>query len=125
MERVYTPGVCNLSDEEARGRDIAGWTGLALTLALEVYFLYANTPPAIRLVVFIPAAIGAMGFLQGIMHFCVNFGMRGVFNMSSTVGRTDTIAQAEYRAQDKAKAIRIIIYSILIGLAVALLAYVS
>lgn len=125
MERVYTPGVCNLSDAEARRRDVAGWIGLLLTLVLEAYFLYANISPIIRLVIFIPAAFGAMGYLQGAMHFCVNFGMRGVFNVSNQVGKTDTVAQAEYRRQDKAKAIRIIVYSILIGIVVATLAYLS
>jgi hypothetical protein len=51
--------------------------------------------------------------------------MRGVFNVSSTVGHTDTVAQAEYRAQDKAKAINIITYSIAIGIVVAAVAYLS
>jgi hypothetical protein len=125
MERTYVPGVCNLSDAEASRRNIAGWLGLLISILLEVYFLYANTLPALRLVIFIPAAIGAMGFLQGLMHFCVNFGMRGVFNMSSVVGKTDTVAQAEYRAQDRAKAQKILLYSILIGAVIAVLAFVS
>jgi len=123
MERTYVPGVCNLSDAEARRRNVAGWSGLIVTVVLEAYFIYANVAPAVRLVVFIPAAISAMGFLQGLMHFCVNFGMRGVFNMSSDVGKTDTVAQAEYRAQDKRKARQIIIHSVLIGIIVAALAF--
>lgn len=86
MERTYTPGVCGLSDAEARRRNIAGWVGLIVTMVLEMYFISANVVPAVRVVVFIPVAIGAMGFLQGLMHFCVNFGMRGVFNMSSGSG---------------------------------------
>jgi hypothetical protein len=125
MQREYVPGVCNLSDEEARRRNVAGWTGAVLIIALELFFIYAHIAPLIRLVIFIPAAFGAMRFLQGIMHFCVNFGMRGVFNMSSNVGKTDTVAQAEYRAQDKKKAKRIIAYSVLVGIVIAALSYIS
>ena len=76
MDRTYTPGVCNLSDAEARRRNIAGWIGLAVTVLLEAFFVYTHTAPIFRIVLFIPVVIGAMGFLQGIMHFCVNFGMR-------------------------------------------------
>jgi hypothetical protein len=121
MERTYTPGVCNLSDGEARRRTIAGWAGLVITLALGAYFFSAHVPTAVRLIIFIPAAFGAMGFLQGLMHFCVNFGMRGVFNTSNELGKTDTVAQAEYRKQDKAKAVRIIAYSVAIGILIAAL----
>lgn len=122
-ERTYTPGVCNLSDAEARRRTMGGWVGLVLTVAVEAFFIYAHTPALWRLALFVPAAFGSMGFLQSAMHFCVNFGMRGVFNVSNEVGKTDTVAQAEYRAQDKAKAVRIIVYSVAIGIVVALLAY--
>src|ERR1700722_9716001 len=124
MERTYTPGVCNLSDAEARRRNVAGWIGLVVTLALAAYFFSAHSPDALRIIIFIPAAFGAMGFLQGLMHFCVNFGMRGVFNTTSEVGKTDTVAQAEYRKQDKAKARCIIAYSIAIGILIAVLACV-
>ena len=125
MQRTYVPGVCNLSDAEAKRRTIGGWTGLIVSILLELFFLYANTDPVIRLIIFIPAAFGAMGFLQSAMHFCVNFGMRGLFNVSEQVGKTESVAQAQFRAQDKAKAIRIIVYSIVIGIVVAILAYVS
>ena len=125
MQRTYTPGVCNLSDAEARRRTIGGWAGLVVTVLLEALFIYTNTAPAIRLIIFIPAAFGAMGFLQSAMHFCVNFGMRGLFNVSEEVGKTETVSQANFRAQDKAKAIHIMVYSVVIGIVVAVLAYIS
>jgi aminopeptidase-like protein len=124
MKRTYIPGVCNLSDGEARQRNIAGWVGLILTIILEAYFIYAQLPLTYRLVIFLPATIGAIGFLQGVMHFCVSFGMNGVFNVSNDVGKTDTVAQAEFRAQDKVKAIKIMVYSILIGLVTTGIAYI-
>ena len=102
---------------------MAGWIGLVLVIGLEAYFLYANVSPLIRLVIFVPAAFGAMGFLQGLMHFCVNFGMRGVFNVSNEVGKTDSVSQAGYRALDRQKARHILLYSVAIGILVAVVAY--
>lgn len=115
MERTYIPGTCNLSDAEVQGRAVAGWFGAIATLALAVFFYMTGTSSLVRLFVFLPAYIGAIGFLQSAMHFCVNFAMSGVFNVSSEVGKTESISRAEFRALDKKKAIQIFIYSALIA----------
>jgi hypothetical protein len=77
------------------------------------------------LLLFFPSAISAVGFIQGTMHFCAAYGLRSVFNVASEVGRTDTVLQAEFRAQDKKKARQILGLSVLIGLLAALVAFVS
>jgi hypothetical protein len=123
MERTYIPGSCNLSDAEARMRSAAGWVGVIVTLLLIVFFVYVPVLPVVRLVVFFPAVIGAIGFLQSAMHFCVSFGMSGLFNMGSEVGKTETVTQADFRAKDKQKAISIIMYALFIGVIVAVVAY--
>jgi hypothetical protein len=64
-----------------------------------------------------------VGFIQARMHFCAAFGMRGLFNFGSEVGRTDSALQAEFRAEDRKKALQIIVYSVLAGLIVASIAY--
>ena len=56
------------------------------------------------------------------MHFCAYFGFASLFNFSD-VGKTDSVSQAEFRAKDRRKAWQIIIYSVLVGAAVAFLAY--
>ena len=73
--------------------------------------------------IFIPAFFSANGFFQGVFHFCIGFAMQGVFNFGREVGKTDTVSQAEFRTLDRKKALRIIIYSVLTGAAVALIAY--
>lgn len=50
-------------------------------------------------------------------------GFTEYYNFGPEVGRTDTVEQAEFRAADRSKAWQIIIYSILIGIAVALAAF--
>jgi hypothetical protein len=47
----------------------------------------------------------------------------GVCNIGPEVGKTDTVSQAEFRAKDKKKAQQIFLYSVLIGMVVALIAF--
>ncbi len=75
------------------------------------------------MLLFFPAAMSATGFIQGFMHFCAGFGMKGVLNFSPELYKIDTVREAEFRAKDRRKAQIIFAYSILTGLIVAALAY--
>lgn len=119
----YIPGVCNIGEEEIKKRKQAGWMGLVATIALWALFIWFDVSQAWRLTIFLPAMISATGFLQAYMHFCAYFGFASIFNFGD-VGKTDTIQQAEFRVKDRRKAWQIIIYSILIGIVVALAAYI-
>ena len=79
--------------------------------------------PAWRLLLFFPASLAAVGFLQAAWHFCAKFGLNGVFNFGPNVGRTDTVEQAEFRRQDRRTALKIIALSALAGHIVAAVAY--
>lgn len=118
----YVPGVCNIGPAEISKRKQAGWIGLVATLALWALFIWLDAPAVWRLAVGIPAAMSAMGFLQAYSRFCAYFGFASLFNFGD-VGRTDTVAQAEFRAKDRSKAWRIVGYSLLIGAIVALAGY--
>jgi hypothetical protein len=120
----YIPGVCNIGPAEIRMRYRAGWFGLGITILLWLALTFLGVPSIWKLTLFFPAMMSAIGFLQGIMHFCAAFGILGVFNFGPKVGNTDTVEQAEYRRKDQQKAILIIIYSILIGIAFAVLGYI-
>ena len=97
--------------------------GLIITVILYIMLVYLAVPRLWRLVLFIPSTTAAICFLQARMHFCAYFGMTGLYNLGEEVGKTDTVGLAEFRAIDRRKAWRIIIYSIIIGIAVAVLAY--
>jgi hypothetical protein len=120
----YIPGVCNIGPAEIRMRRLSGWIGLVFTILLWGAFILLRVPAPWRLLLFLPATASASGFLQAAMHFCANFGMRGVFNFRAEIGKTDTVEQAEFRRKDRAKALRIILYSSLIGIAVAAAGYI-
>ncbi len=117
----YVPGVCNIGRAEIGKRKRAGWVGTIVTVAVWVVLLFAHVPPAWRLLLFLPAALAASGFLQAYMHFCAGFGSRGLFNFGPEAGKTETVTQAEFRAKDRKKARQIIVLSACIGAVVAIL----
>ncbi len=115
----YVPGVCNIGQAEIRTRRRSGWLGLGVTILAWGAFLIFRVPAPWRLLLFFPAMMGATGFLQAALHFCAGFGMRGVFNFGSEVGKTDTVEEADARGKDRRKARLIALYAALIGLAAA------
>jgi hypothetical protein len=119
MKSEYIPGVCNIGPAEIQGRRRVGWIGLIAAILLWIAFFLFRVPAIWRLTLFFPAVVSAVGFLQAAMHFCAAFGVLGVMNFGPRIGETDTVEQAEFRRQDRRKALRIIAYSVLIGAAAA------
>jgi len=115
----YQPGVCNIGPAEIARRRRAGHVGLIATIALFAILVLISAPPLARLMLVIPAAISASGYLQAYLKFCAGFGSRGIFNFDE-VGTTEQVADAAARALDRAKANRIGLASFAIGIAVAL-----
>jgi len=123
MKNKYIPGVCNIGTAEIKKRKQAGWMGFIITVLLWAVFIWFDIPPVWRLTLFFPTMMSATGFLQAYMHFCAYFGFAPLFNFGPKVGKTDTVQQAEFRAKDKRKAWLIIIYSVIVGIIVAIIAY--
>lgn len=119
----YIPGGCNIGPAEIAARKRSGFIGLIVTGILWAVFAYFNLASLWFLLLFLPAMASATGLIQGYSHFCAGFGMKGLFNFGSKVGITDTVSQAEFRAKDRKKAQMIFAYSVLAGLAVAVIAY--
>lgn len=80
MNDAHSPGVCNIGPAEIARRRQAGHVGVAATIAVLVLLLAIDAPPAWRLVLTLPASLGAVGYLQAARRFCANFGFRGVYN---------------------------------------------
>lgn len=122
IKNQYTPGVCNIGPAEIKKRKQAGWMGFAATIVLWGLLIYLNATPGWRALLFFPVMMSAAGFLQAYMHFCAYYGFAALFNYGD-FGKIDSVIQAEFRAKDRLKAWQIIVYSSLIGIVVALLAY--
>jgi hypothetical protein len=119
---VYVPGVCNIGPAEIRTRRLSGILGLVVTVVFLAVALIVGMPWPWRLFIFVPAALGASGFLQAGLHFCARFGMSGLFNFGDELGKQEEVYETEYRRKDQRKAVTIIVGSVLIGAAVAVLA---
>lgn len=120
----YQPGACNIGPAEIARRRWSGHVGLIATVALLAVLLALDAPSWMRLIVFLPAAVGAAGYLQAHFRFCANYGWRGVFNVGERAGhdRTTDVADAAARRADRRRAMLISAGSGAIGLAVTLLA---
>ncbi len=119
MVDEYSPGVCNIGPAEIRRRLRFGHVGVAATVLLLTGLLVGDAPRLWRLLAALPASGAAAGYLQAKLHFCANFGFRGVFNFGPP-GSVEQVAYEEARASDRRKAVTIGLGSLGIGLAVAL-----
>jgi hypothetical protein len=119
MYKKYVPGVCNIGEADVRRRKAIGWTWLLATIVLFAVFRLPQTPASWHLILIRPAAISSAGFLQARMHFCAYFAALGIFNFGEDFSKKETVQQAEFRAKDRRKALQIIAYSLIIGIAVS------
>lgn len=85
MTSSDTATVClNIGPAEKRKRLVFGVLVLAVTLAVLVVFVTSDQPRALRLVLFVPWALGALGVFQVLESTCVAFAARGVRNLDGT-----------------------------------------
>ena len=120
VKMQYQPGVCNIGKAEKRARRQAGWFGLIITIVLWAVFIALKVAAPWRLFLFLPAVLAASGFVQARMSFCVNFGMRGVENFGDKIGSITVIEDPTSKKRDKSRSYRIMGYSALIAVVVAL-----
>ena len=121
---AYRAGACNIGPDEIARRRRLGHGMAAVTIALFGLALAADVPACWRLALFAPAAASAAGYLQAATRFCAEYGWRGVFNFGEAgYRRTTSVADAAARRADRAKAAQIGLGSGLIGLVVAVGAF--
>jgi hypothetical protein len=119
----YESGQCNIGPAEIARRRMAGHVGTVATLVLLGILLWTDAPSWVRLLLFLPAAVAASGYLQAAFRFCADYGWRGVFNFGEAGhDRTTAVADPEARGADRRKAAMIGLGSGAIGLVVALVA---
>src|SRR5262245_8951708 len=93
FDAQYRPGVCNIGPAEIAARRRSGHVGVIAAIVLFVVLVALGVPPIARLVVALPVAITASGYLQAYLKFCAGFGALGVFNFGS-LGTTNRIEDA-------------------------------
>ena len=117
----YQPGVCNIGPAEIATRRRSGHVGVIATVVLLAILVAIGAPPVARLLLAIPAAVAASGYLQARAKFCAGFGSRGVFNFGD-LGTTQHVPDAEARALDRRRSVQLGVTAFAIGLGVAIVA---
>jgi hypothetical protein len=123
IKQEYIPGVCNIGPAERARRRQTGFVGLLASIILMVTLVTIGVPRGWRFLLIIPLSAASLGFLQDSFHFCIGFGLKGLYNVINSAGKTDSITQAEYRAKDRRKAISILWLSLAIGIVLAVLCF--
>lgn len=114
----YRAGACNIGPAEIRRRRNAGIAGAVATVVLMVALIAIGAPAWARLLVFLPAAGAAVGFLQARSRFCVAFALQGIRNFGP-LGGEDRVVDAADHSADLRAAARLIAESAAVGAIVA------
>lgn len=115
-ETAYTPGICNINTQEIAQRRKAGYFGLAGFSLLLVVLLTTDVTRIARLLLFVPAYVAAIGFLQARARFCVGYAAAGMQRADESADHAQKVDDAAM-AQDKHRARRMNTQAFIIALA--------
>lgn len=107
----YQPGVCNIGEAERRQRYGLGAVGMAATLALVLATLSWGGPQWLLAATAVPLFGAALGYFQGRLGFCVNYGLRGLYDVTVDGGDRRAVDDDAARAADRRQVARIVGYS--------------
>jgi hypothetical protein len=114
----YVPGICNIGPVEIARRRRVGHAGAVAAVAVLAGLVAIDAPAPTRLIVALPAAAAASGYLQAWLRFCAAFGSRGIVNFGE-LGERQAIADPAARARDRAMSRRIGAASLAFGVVIA------
>ena len=113
-EVQYIPGTCNIGKGEIRKRQLVAVVGLLFSVSTLLTFNTVDAPAVVRLGIFFPLFVAAIGFVQSRSKFCLAYGFAGTFNMGK-MGDIKRVASKEDRAADRKTALVILGKSFLLA----------
>jgi hypothetical protein len=120
MQLQYAPGSCNIGPEEIARRERVARVGLLAAAAFVVAFVAFGVHGVPRMLVAIPLASAAIGWIQARRHFCLAYGFAGTFNLGK-IGDLHRVVDAAALAADRRTASLIALQGLVLGLAGAVL----
>ena len=106
----YEPGACNIGESERRKRYGLGAAGMAGTLVLVFGVLALDAPRPLLLVAVLPLFGAALGYFQGRLNFCVNYGLRGLYDAGGG-DATREVSDEAHRRADRRRARQVVGYA--------------
>jgi hypothetical protein len=108
---TYQAGVCNIGGAEVARRRQVAILGGVIYVALALYAIVQDFSPFASLVLFAPATLFAVGFVQSRKRLCFAFGLMGTFNFQK-LGSLTKIEDKAALAADRKMALMIIVQSL-------------
>lgn len=121
----YVPGVCNINSAEAARRRRAGYLGLAAFAVLALALVLFDIPRLVRIILFAPAFLAAIGFLQAHYKFCVGYGAAGVQNATEGDKAAQAIINKSARELDQKRTRKINLQAVAIALLASIVALLA
>lgn len=122
MSSEYVAGSCNIGKGEIKRRQTIALIGVFLILFSASTILGTDQGRSVRLSIFIPAMIFAVGFIQARKKFCLAYGLAGTFNFGK-LGSISKVQNEVDKKADRKTAINILIQSAALASAITLLFY--
>ncbi|MFM8672920.1 MAG: hypothetical protein ACKODD_06410 [Candidatus Nanopelagicus sp.] len=122
MSSEYVAGSCNIGKGEIKRRQTIALIGVFLIFFSASTILGTDQGRSVRLSIFIPAMIFAVGFIQARKKFCLAYGLAGTFNFGK-LGSISKVQNEEDKKADRKTAINILIQSVALASAITLLFY--
>ncbi len=114
-QQTYIPGVCNINSQEAARRRRAGYFDLGLFFIFATSLVVTDADWPMRLLLFIPAFIASIAFLQADQKFCVAYAGAGKQNASEGSTKPQPVVEESARKQDALKARKIYLQAFVIS----------
>jgi hypothetical protein len=119
LSSEYIAGSCNIGKGEVRRRQAVALIGLFLIFFSASTILGTEQGRFVRLSIFLPAMIFAVGFIQARKKFCLAYGLAGTFNFGK-LGSITKVQSEQDKKADRKTAINIFVQSALLAAAITL-----
>jgi hypothetical protein len=118
----YVAGSCNIGTGEIRRRQVVAIIGSALSISALIGFISTNAEPSLRLGIFIPLAVAAIGWVQSKRKFCLAYGLMGTFNFGK-LGQLSRVQDKASLAADRKTAVFILTQSLSLAAVLTIAVY--
>jgi hypothetical protein len=123
MSDQYIAGTCNIGKAEVRQRQVVALIGLFLSVSALVGFITTDAAPSVRLGIFLPLTVFAIGWVQSRKRFCLAYGFMGTFNFGR-LGKISRVADKAALSADRKTAITILVQSLALAAVLTLIVYI-
>ena len=118
----YIAGSCNIGTGEVRRRQLVALVGATISAITLIGLVTAQTQANLRLGIFLPFAVTAIGYVQSRRKFCLAYCSMGTFNFGK-LGEISRVSDKASLAADRKTTLTILGQSLLLAAIATLIVY--